>query len=396
MRAAAKSSIGRVFLGVAGGLALVAVVGMAVLWPGETDADLSQLVPESERAEVVKLEEYPCQSFATDTCANATIEILSGEDAGEERRLAALGGAGGPLPRGLSLGDEVRIVPSYQSPRAAAAGKEVGYTLSDYERRAPMLWLAIAFAALVIAFGRLRGALSLVGLAASLLVILLFVIPAILDGKEPLPVALIGSLAVMLLTIVLAHGLLPKSLAAIAGTGASLLLVALLAMLFTDLTHLTGLSSEEAGILAANGQEVSFKGLLLAGMLIAALGVLDDVTISQASTVMALRRANPSFTVGRLYSHAIQVGRDHVSATVNTLVMAYVGSSLPILLIFGSSSIGFVDAVNVEVVAQEIVATLVGSIGLIAAVPLTTLIASILAVRLDPAEAAVGAEGHAH
>ena len=161
------------------------------------------------------------------------------------------------------------------------------------------------------------------------------------------------------------------------GTTASLLLVAVLAVVFTYLTHLTGLASEELTVLQVGGTEIDFQGMLIAGMLIAALGVLDDVTVSQASTVLALRAANPGFGFVELYRRAIEVGRDHVSATVNTLVLAYVGSSLPVLLIFGSGGLGFVDAVNLEVVAQAIVGTLVGSIGLIAAVPITTALTAL-------------------
>lgn len=239
--------------------------------------------------------------------------------------------------------------------------------------------LAIAFVALVIVFGRLRGALSLVGLIGSLGVVLVFVVPAIRDGEPALAVALFGSLAVMLVTIALAHGLGAKSLTAMLGTAASLLLVVALASGFTELTHLTRFSSEEATILAASGSQISVQGLVLAGMVIGALGVLDDVTISQSSTVMALRAANPALSTRELYSRAIDVGRDHISATVNTLVLAYVGAALPVLLIFSSGGIGFFDAANPEIVAKEIVAMLVGSIGLIAAVPLTTGVAALLA-----------------
>jgi uncharacterized membrane protein len=259
-----------------------------------------------------------------------------------------------------------------------------------------MLWLALAFAALVIAFGRLRGALSLVGLVISLAIVLVFIVPAIRDGEPPLAVAIVGSLAVMLATIALAHGLGVKSLTAMLGTGASLLLVALLALVFTNLTHLTGLSSEESIVLGF-GLGISLEGLLLAGMVIGALGVLDDVTVSQASTVLALRAANPGLPFRSLYRRAIDVGRDHVSAAVNTLVLAYVGAALPVLLIFTARDIGFSDAINLEIVAREVVAMLVGSIGLIAAVPLTTALASFFALRLPERAVTEAAEhGHAH
>ena len=258
----------------------------------------------------------------------------------------------------------------------------------------PMLWLTLLFIALVIAFGRRRGALSLLGLGASLLVVIFFIVPAILDGASPLAVALVGSMAVMLLTISLAHGLGPKSVAAMLGTSLSLVLVALLGLLFTELTHLTGLAADEFALVQL-GSEISFKGLLLAGMLIGALGVLDDVTVTQASTVMALRSANLSLRFGTLYRRAIEVGRDHVSATVNTLVLAYVGTSLPVLLIFGSGGLGFFDAVNFELVAQEVVGTLVGSIGLIAAVPITTALAAVLATHVE-VDALAADAAHAH
>ena len=246
----------------------------------------------------------------------------------------------------------------------------------------------------MILFGRLRGALSLVGLALSLLVVVLFVVPAILDGTAPLLVALVGSLAVMLATISLAHGLGPKGLAAILGTTASLVLVAVLAVVATELTRLTGLASEEATLLNLNVTDVSLDGMLVAGMVIGALGVLDDVTVSQASTVLAIRSAAPTQRFGELYRSALAVGRDHVSATVNTLVLAYVGSSLPILLLFSSGELGFLDVLNAELVAKEVVAMLVGSIGLICAVPITTALSALLARSLPAGKAPT--VGHQH
>jgi uncharacterized membrane protein len=320
------------------------------------------------------------------------IAIDTGADAGERATLPLGGTAFDPE---LEVGDEIRVARA-EVPPGAAAGAAPAYSFVDFERRGPMLWLAIAFAVLVIAFGRLRGALSLAGLAASLAIIVLFIVPAILDGSEPLLVAVVGSLAVMLVAIPLAHGLGPKSVAAMLGTGASLLLVALLALAFTDLANLTGLASEEPALLQLGGVEISFEGLLLAGMVIGALGVLDDVTVSQASTVLALRAANPALGFGELFRRAMDVGRDHVSATVNTLVLAYAGASLPVLLIFGSGELDFVDAVNVELVAQEVVAMLVGSIGLIAAVPITTALAARLARELPAERLAAEPPAHAH
>jgi uncharacterized membrane protein len=172
-----------------------------------------------------------------------------------------------------------------------------------------MLWLLLAFAAIVVVFGRLRGVLALVGLGVSVAIIAAFIVPAILDGRSPLAVAVVGSLAVMFATMALAHGVGPKSVAASLGTAVALLFTAGLAILFTELANITGFSSEEATLLQGVAGDLSLEGLVLAGIVIAALGVLDDLTISQASSVMALQRANPAHGARELYRGAIAIGR---------------------------------------------------------------------------------------
>jgi len=382
-----------VFSALAVVLAVATAVGMAVLWPGETPTGVGEsIVADTESATVTRVDQFACQSLGTNTCSRVTVRLESGPDEGRETSFQI--GVGGLDPE-VEVNDRVRVVENAVAPGAEAVeGQE--YALSDFERRRPMLLLALLFGAVVILLARVRGVLSLIGLAVSLAVVLGFMVPAILDGKSPLAVAIVGSFAVMLTTIALAHGTGPKSLAAMLGTGASLLLTVALAVLFTNLTHLTGLSSEEALFLQTSESGLSLEGLLLAGMVVGALGVLDDVTISQSSTVLALRGANPSQGFRQLFTRALSVGRDHVSAAVNTLVLAYVGASLPLLLIFSSSSLGFSDALNLELIAKEVVATLVGSIGLIAAVPITTALAAFLARRI-PAEQLAGEEhGHSH
>lgn len=396
MRELSRSATGRAFLALAVAVAIVTAVGLVALWPDGVDPKLSEVFGgDTEVAEVTAIEEFACEGAVTDVCQNLTVELKSGPQEGSESDIRNLGGTGGPLPPGLEVWDEVRVAEVVQPPGATGPQE---FTVTDFERRSPMLWLAIAFAALVIAFGRLRGALSLLGLAISLAIVLVFIVPAILDGSDPLWVAIFGALAVMLVTISLAHGLGAKSIAAIIGTTASLALVAALAQLFTEATSLTGLSSEESGTLVFNDivSQPSLEGLLLAGMVIGALGVLDDVTVSQASTVLALRRANPGLTFAQLYGRAIDVGRDHVSATVNTLVLAYVGAALPVLLVLTSSEFGLVEGINLELVAKEVVAMLVGSIGLIAAVPLTTALTAALAVRARGEDLGDTVAGHAH
>lgn len=382
----------RLFTAVAAVLAVATVGGLVVLWPGNVETPLAEaFAVDTQRAEVKRVEERLCPNFMQQTCQLVTVRLESGPDAGDDARLQ-LGASG--LDPDLDPGDEIRVAKTPEPRPGTEAVTGTGYTFNDFERRGPMLLLAGIFVAIVLLFARLRGALSLLGLALSIAIVLLFVVPAILDGKSPLAVAVVGSLAVALITIPLAHGGGPKSLSALLGTAASLLLTAGLAVLFTELTHLTGLSSEEAAFLQLGQADLSLDGLLLAGIVIGALGVLDDVTISQASTVLALRHANPSLGFRELFGRALQVGRDHVSATVNTLVLVYVGASLPILLLFSATDLGVGEAVNFEIVAKEIVATLVGSIGLVAAVPITTALAAVLALGEAPER--LPDEVHAH
>ncbi len=387
------SRLGRVFAALAVLLAVGAVVGMALLWPNghrnEARTANDQRQP-PQQADVYKVERVPCTTPQAKNCRQVTAKLLDNPRKGADAVLVF--GDTGPSPD-INVGDHIRVIRN-EVPAGVPAGSVPPYSFQDFERRAPMLWLAILFAALVIVFGRVRGLMSLLGLLISLAIVVKFILPAILDGRPPVPVAVVGALGVMLTTIALAHGVGPKSIAAMLGTAASLAITLGLAETFTDLAHLTGLSSEESSLLIIGRKDIDLRGLVLAGMVIAALGVLDDVTVSQASTVMALRRANPAQRARELYRGAVDVGRDHVAATVNTLVLAYVGASLPILLIFTVGHTSFADAINVEAVATQVVATLVGSIGLIAAVPITTALAALLASRLRPED--VGDVAHAH
>jgi uncharacterized membrane protein len=363
-------------------LALAVIVAMVLLWPR---GDVARPGPIAsgvvQAAEVVRISTEGCERYAGQGCRLAELVITDGPDANARSFLAMPGGPFAPV---LEPGDRIRV-----SRNAVAAPLQPSPTSNlqplafvDFERGRPLLLLAIVFAALVVALGRWQGIRSLVGLAVALAVVVLFVLPALLDGRPPLATALVGGLAVMLATMALTHGIGLKSGAAMLGTAAALLLTALLALVAVELASITGFSSEEAILLLAQPDaRISVTGLVVAGIVIAALGVLDDVTISQASTVLALRRANPGVGAHRLFRAAMAVGRDHLGATVNTLVLAYVGASLPVLLVFASQGTSFSDAINREVVAQEIVAMLVGSIGLVAAVPLTTGLAALLATR---------------
>jgi uncharacterized membrane protein len=320
-------------------------------------------------------------------------ELTSGPDKGNEVTFTFAAAEGE-----FDIGDDIRVIKNQQPdlpPDSVLGDIEIEpYSFSDFERKTPMLGLLVMFAALVLLTGRWQGLRALVGLFGSLGVIVFFIVPSILHGHSPTAVAFVGALAIMLITLPLAHGTGPKTIAASLGTAASLTIALVLGHLFIDWTHLSGVSSEEAAYLRASQGDLSLQGLLLAGMLIAALGVLDDLTVSQSSTVMALRRANPTMGFQSLFRSAVSVGQDHITATVNTLVLAYAGASLPIFLIFGLADTRVADAINLETVAEAIVATLVGSIGLIAAVPITTALAALLASSTDAAALPEG--GHSH
>jgi uncharacterized membrane protein len=371
-----------VLVAVLGVVTAATVIGLVVLWPTGEGRPVPQgsTQPRTQSARVTKLAEVPCR-VGQRVCTRVTVELLEGADEG--RRVSFTTGEAGPSVE-LDIGDRVRVHENQLPPEAVIGGARVDpYSFSDFERGRPLLLLTVVFALLVIVGGRVRGARALLGLGVSLAIVLAFIVPSIVEGNSALEVALIGSLAIMLTTISLTHGLGIKTLAASLGTATSLFLTAALASVFTELAHLTGLSSDEAVFVrATSGAEISLQGLLLAGMVIGALGVLDDVTVTQASTVMAVKHANPSFGFKPLVQSGLSVGRDHVAATVNTLVLAYVGASLPVLLIFSIGDTPFMDAVNLEAVAEQVVAMLVGSIGLIAAVPVTTALAAALATQV--------------
>jgi uncharacterized membrane protein len=232
------------------------------------------------------------------------------------------------------------------------------------------------------ALARWRGALALAGVGISLLLVTKFLVPAILEGSSPALVSLFGALAVMFVTLVMTSGLGAQTYAAALGIGSSLGLATLLGLLVVHQAHLNGYSSDLSIFLNQGGVNLSLQGIVLAGMVVGALGVLSDMAVSQASAVMALRRANPSQSMRELYRGAFSVGRDHLSATIHTLVLAYTGAALPLLLVLQSSNVALGDAINSQDVAEPIIATLVGGIGLVAAVPVTTGLAALLAARL--------------
>ena len=399
-----RTRAGRIVAGANVVLLVAVAIALAVLWPradaaGRPPSSLGNAVG----AQIASITPGDCEEYAGPGCRVLGIRLLEGPDEGRDSFVTVADDRFTPR---FEISDRIRVTRSRADTEAPGApgGPELGrpeaqpYAFVDFERRAPLAVLVLLFGGLVILLARWQGLRALAGLGVSLIVVVLFVAPAILEGRPPLLIAMVGGLAVMAATMGLTHGIGLKSQAALLGVTLSLLLIALLGTLAVDAAQITGLSEDTALLLnASNGNVVSLRGLVLAGLVIGALGVLDDVTISQASTVLALRRVNPELGARRLFDEALTVGRDHLGATVNTLVLAYAGAALPVLLIFSYQGVGFGGAINFETVAAEVVAMLVGSIGLIAAMPLTTGLAALLAVRLPAAALPEGdAHGHAH
>jgi uncharacterized membrane protein len=256
----------------------------------------------------------------------------------------------------------------------------LGYQIVDHQRGNQLWALAIALALAVIAFGRLRGLAAIAGLAVTFTILLWFIVPAILAGRSPLLVAIVGSAAIMIIVLYLTHGLRRSTTVAVIGTLASLTLTAILAAVSVAATHLSGIGGEDAFNVGLT-TNINMQGLLLAGIVIGALGVLDDVTVTQAVTVDELAVANPAYGFRQLYGAATRVGRAHIASVVNTIILAYAGASLPLLLLIATSAQRTGRILTNQALAEELVRSMVGTIGLIAAVPITTTLAAALTVR---------------
>jgi uncharacterized membrane protein len=302
-------------------------------------------------------------------CVQTLVAIDSGPNAGAGTLLEFSGGPGQPS---LAVGDHVRI-----SRQVDEAGTTT-YSFYDYERTWPLIALAAAFAVVVVAVAGWRGLRALIGIVVAFVVLVTFMLPALRDGASAIPVALVASAVILYAVIYLAHGVSLRTSAALLGTLTSLLVAALLSWGAIELAHLTGLSEDQNNEVAAYLGNVSITGLLLAGFIVGSLGVLNDVTVTQASTVFELAQLENS-SRRTIFVGAMRVGRDHIASTVYTLVLAYAGSALPLLLLFSVANRSLGDVLTSESVAIEIARSAVGGIALALSVPLTTGIAAVLA-----------------
>ncbi|MGQ0615975.1 MAG: YibE/F family protein [Acidimicrobiia bacterium] len=369
----------KVLLGMVLTIALLTGLGLLLLWPGNvepvTTLEGESFFGERVEATVEQVTTEDCSFSPTPgefLCDLIEFVVTNGTPDGERGDLEFPLGAGGAR---IQDGDELILSYAFDAPPGAQ------FQFSDFQRSTPMLVLAAAFAVVVVAFGRWRGLFAIIGVGVSLVVLIAFVLPALLEGSSPLLVALVGASAVALPALYLAHGASERTSVAVIGTVSSLLLTCLLGVVFVEATHLTGLVSDEVGFLQAFGGDLDFEGLLLAGMVIGALGVLDDVTVTQVAAVWELADARPRARAADLYRAGVRIGRDHIASTVNTLVLAYAGASLPLLLLFVTSGRQLGHVVTTEAIAVEVVRALVGSIGLVASVPITTGLAAAVVTR---------------
>ncbi|PXY29557.1 YibE/F family protein [Prauserella flavalba] len=366
--------------------ALATVAGVALLYPwGEPAAHGANAVGIPVHGDVTATEAGPCLAPGQvqvgeppeggSQCLAVDILLTDGDAAGTTIRKTM------PLepstPR-FATGDAVVLAYSGAQPEDSES-----YQLQDFQRGTPLLILAGLFALAVIVLGRWRGLAALVALGLSFVVLAVFVLPAILHGENPLLVAIAGSGLIMFVALYLTHGLSARTSVAVLGTMVSLTLIGILSAIFSAMSDLTGLSDDTSTLIASLGHGIDARGLLLAGVVIGALGVLDDVTVTQTSAVWELRRANPSLGWRELYGSGLRIGRDHVGSAVNTLVMAYAGAALPVLLLASLSGVGLGSILGSQDIASEIVRTLAGSIGIVAAVPVTTVLAALIVVRED-------------
>jgi uncharacterized membrane protein len=375
------------------------VVGLVVLWPGGAPPHKRTGVGfdrQTQQATVTRVVEVSCKSVnasggtvagdtstggggsaqqeAGGTCKKATVRVDTGKDKGRTFTEIV------QPDQSRQLHEGEKVVTAYEP----SAPKDLQYSVTDVNRRMPMALLAGIFALAVVVVGRMRGVMALIALAISFLVLDFFIVPAILQGSDPLTVAVVGSSAIMLIALYMCHGLSARTSVAVLGTLISLSLIGVLGKLFIGWAALTGNTDDSTGLIHGLYPSIDMSGLLLAGVIIGSLGVLDDVTVTQTSAVWELHEANPSMGWRGLYRAGIRIGRDHIASVVNTLVLAYAGAALPLLLLFSiaQSSVGTVA--NSELVAEEIVRTLVGSIGLVASVPVTTALAALVVAADRP------------
>jgi uncharacterized membrane protein len=353
--------------------------GLIALWPKDVASHINADVAGYSiagvtypTAEITAIQPVSCEGMAgstpgmaSQTCATISVRVLEGDDNGRE--VAGIPLTDALYSSGTSIGQRVTLV---RIP--PIDGQPAQYQFSDFERRVPLLVITLVFAAAVIFVARWRGFAALLGLGFAGFILVEFMFPALVSGANPLLVGLVGSSAIMFVVLYAAHGFSARTSTALVGTLFGLVTAAFLGWGATRWAHLTGVTAEDDYVLSAAAPDLALTSVVLCGIIVAGLGVLNDVTITQASAVWELADSDPDQK--RLFSKAMRIGRDHIASTVYTIAFATAGASLPVLLLIAIYNRPLLQVLQTEQFAAELIRTMVGSIGLIMAVPLTTAI----------------------
>lgn len=326
------------------------------------------------KAEVLSIDTAACaDEIDTDTksCYEVKVKLLEGDNEDQEETLVVDSRADALIDEWeLEQGDEVVVV-------EFDFGDTKDYQLLEIYRASKILWFVALYVLVVLVVARWQGLGSLIGLALSVFVILQITIPMTLNGYDPVLIALIGGFAVLVPSIYFSHGLNTKTSIALIGTSIGLIVTGILAVVAIEVTTLTGFGAEESLYLAtSDSADFNMRSILLASMIIGGIGLIDDVTVGQVAVIKEILEENQTIKLQRLYSKAMNVGKDHIASMVNTLFLAYTAASLPLLMLLVDKGASLSDVANIETFAEEIIRTLVASTGLVLTLPITTLIAS--------------------
>jgi len=366
---------GRVLLTVLALTAIATVAGVVLLWPSHAprpSADSAYAAPgvTFPQASVTSVQKPCAQAYSGTSasgCGQIGVKVTQGADKG---RTATIPVPPEVLEAGLSAGDTVELT---RTPATSTTSAQLAYFTVH---RNGSLWLLIGIFVVVVGLvARLRGLLSVVGLAFGALVVVKFMLPALLTGSNPVLVALAGSAAIMFVVLYLAHGPSLRTSAALAGTLIGVLITAGVALFAVHEATLTGSTDESTGILTSFAAHLDLQAMLVCAITIAGLGILNDVSITQASAVWELKAASPDIGARQLFGRAMRIGSDHIASTIYTIVFAYAGSALTVLLLLYVYQRPPLELLSAENIAEEITRTLASAIGLVLAVPATTAIA---------------------
>ncbi|MFC0457203.1 YibE/F family protein [Arthrobacter liuii] len=418
---AARSKANRILAAVLIPLALLTLAGMAALWPSGSKDGVSLANPYST-APGVTFDTGTIQNVVTENCMQGTSQRGTGQQGtgqqGSAQQPPGQGSdctfaftepdkGGSPVKvvinpdvassHGVKPGDQIRYLNLSNAQGATGSQGSPAYIFVDFVRTLPIVLLAVLYAVVVIAVARWRGLRALIGLVGAYFVLANFLLPGLVEGKPPLLLALVGSTVIMIGVLYFAHGFSARTSTALLGTIFGLAITALLAAWATNAANLAGVGSHDAATLVNTSHNISISGVILCGLIISGLGVLNDVTITQSSAVWELYELAPASSARKLFTSAMRIGRDHIASTVYTIAFAYAGAALPILTIVMLYDRPLMDTLTSAELSEEVIRTLVGSIGLVLAIPVTTLIA-VLVVKATGIKATGVTDdaGHGH